>query len=225
MEVAGGALHPPGLPGYGGGGLRRRPRPSSEPGSPALSIRRAGGQAAGEQGGCWSGPACRLGRGSSDVQPPDAALARRVITAGPQPRPGLKGHSTARQPMCLQASLMCSLPWGYASCSDPEATRPSRGRGSDYNSPKEMGAQGRTSSSWAVSSPPPPLPPSNVPTFRPLCPAAGWILPFPPFPRHHLRTLSSSLLRSGHSLGFFTQPTSPVRSGYDPTALNTSTGP
>ena len=44
-------------------------------------------------------------------------------------------------------------------------------------------------------------------------------------PLQHLRTFSGSLLPSGHSLGFFTQPTRPVRSGSDPTHLDTSTGP
>lgn len=186
MEVAGGALHPPGLPGYGGGGLRRCPGPSSEPGSPALSIRRAGGQAAGEQGGCWSGPACRLGRGSSDVQPPDAALARRVITAGPQPRPGLKGPSTARQPMCLQASLMCSLPWGYASCSDPEATRPSRGQSSNHDSPKEMEAQGRTP-------PPASLQRAHIQTSLPCSWMDPSISPFSPSPLKNPQRLPTAL--------------------------------
>lgn len=208
---AGGGAAPTWAPPVMGGGLGLLPRPSSEscPAGPA-SVHSAGGQRASEQGRCWSRPACQLGRGSSAVRPPpDAAPARRVITAGPQPRPGLKGHSTAQQPTSLPASLLFGLPWGYAAPSGPRSNEALLLTKQQLLHTQRDGGSGPSllQLDYFKVPPPPLLPPSDTPIFSPLCPATRRLPPLSPLPLKSFQWLPTALriqpwlLHSAHKTG------------------------
>lgn len=155
--------------------------------------------------------------------PPDAAPARRVITAGPQPRPGLKGHSTAQQLTSLPASLLFGLPWGYAAPSGPRSNEALLLTKQQPLHTQRDGGSGPSllQLDYFKVSPHPRLPLTLPYSALSALQLDGSLL----CPLYHLRAFNGSLRPSGYRLGFFTQPTRPVQSGCDLTALDTSTGP